>query len=225
MAAVVPYSFVVLVALALVAYLGTKRSQRIPSTLQNLLELVVDSLTGLTTSILGPSGAKLTPLVGTFFLYILGQNLLGAVPGMKSPTANLNTTVSLALVAIVVVHILAIQVHGVGGWLKHFAGEPAFLAPLMFPLHVIGELARPLSLSLRLFGNIFGEDSVVAILGAMSPFLFKLAGGYGLAVPLQLPMLLFAMFGGLIQALVFTMLFCIYISVTVGDLDGHSHAH
>ncbi len=223
---VVPYSLIVILALCLVSYLGTRRLQKVPGGLQNLLELVVDTLYGLTESILGPAGRRFAPLVGTFFLYILSMNLLGIIPGLKSPTSNLNTTVALGLCAIVAVHYYAIRAHGFGGWLRHFMGEPIFLAPLMFPLHIIGEIARPLSLSLRLFGNIFGEHAVVGILAGMSPFLYHWANSQaGIAVPLQLPMMLFGIFASLIQALVFTMLTAIYISVTVGDLGEHGHGN
>lgn len=223
---VIPYSLLVILVLGGLAIAGTRDLKRVPGKLQNFLELVVEGLEGLVTTALGPGGKRFVPFIGSIFLFILGMNYLGLFPGMKAPTTNLNATVSMALVAIFFVHFHAIRAHGVGGWLRHFAGDPVFLAPLMFPLHVVGELARVFSLSLRLFGNIFGEETVVAILAGMSPFLFQWGSSHwGIAVPFQLPMLLFAMFGGLIQALVFTILTCIYISVTVGDLDEHGHGH
>ncbi|MBW3624795.1 MAG: F0F1 ATP synthase subunit A, partial [Armatimonadetes bacterium] len=154
-------------------------------------------------------------------------NLIGLVPGMLAPTSSLNTTVALGLCAIVAVHFYAIRDIGFKTWASHFMGEPKWLAPLMIPLHIVGELARPLSLSLRLFGNIFGEETVLVILAGMSPFIFEhilqINGVPLLAVPIQLPMLLFGVFTSLLQALVFSMLVCIYITVTIGEHHAHEH--
>lgn len=221
---VVPYTWLVILLLGGLAIVTSRNLSRVPGPLQNALEMAVEGLDSFTKGILGPNGGMFTPLIGTFFLFILGLNLIGLLPFCDSPTSNLNTTVALALVAIVTVHYHALRMHGLGGWLFHLANEPRdtigwVLVPLMFPLHVIGELARPLSLSLRLFGNIFGEDTVVVVLAGMSPLI-----AHVLPIPFQVPMLLFAVFGSLIQALVFTMLAAIYISITVGDLEP-AHAH
>jgi len=104
-------------------------------------------------------------------------------------------------------------------------GEPLWLAPLLIPIHIIGELARPLSLSLRLYGNIFGEETVIVILAGFSPVLLKIAGVPLVALPAQLPMVLFGMFTAFLQAMVFSMLVAIYIAVSIGDHDDHGHGH
>jgi F-type H+-transporting ATPase subunit a len=214
---VVVVSWLVIIGLTVLSYMATRRLQRIPKGLQNAMETVVGALEGYTTGVMGPSGKKFAPLVGTFFIYIFSMNLLGIVPGMLAPTANLTTTIALGLVAITVVHFHSIRILGVKNYVMHYFGEPLWLAPLMFPLHVIGELARPLSLAVRLFGNIFGEDKVVISFAMLSPFIL----GW-IPIPLQVPMMAFAIFGGFVQALVFSTLTAIYIVVTVGE---HAEEH
>jgi F-type H+-transporting ATPase subunit a len=218
----VPHSFLVIVILAVLAVLATRSIKKVPSGVQNFMEWAVEGLENFTISAIGPDGRRFTPLIGAFFLYILTLNVLGVIPGLISPTTSLNTTIALGLCAIVAVHYHGIKANGIKLWARHFMGEPVWLAPLMIPLHIVGELARPLSLSLRLYGNIFGEDVVIAILAGFSPILLKIAGVPLIALPVQLPMLLFSLFTDFLQALVFTMLLSIYITVTVGD---HSHGH
>ncbi|MGQ9698358.1 MAG: F0F1 ATP synthase subunit A [Armatimonadota bacterium] len=214
---VVVFSWLVILFLTILSYLATRRMQRIPGPLQNVVETVVSALDGFICGLMGPRGKQFTPLVGTFFIYIFCMNLLGIVPGMKSPTANATTTIALALVAIVAVHYHSIRILGIKNYVLHSLGEPLWLAPLMFPLHLIGELARPLSLAIRLFGNIFGEDTVIVSFAMLSPFILK-----WLPIPVQVPMLAFAIFGGFVQALVFSTLTAIYIVVTIGD---HEEGH
>lgn len=205
---------VVIVALSLFAILSTRRLQRIPTShRQSFLELIVLSLNNFVVDIIGPGGEKYTPFIGTLFIFVLCMNLLGLVPFFKSPTSNLSITISLALVVFVFYNYAGIREAGFKAWFMHLLGEPIWLAPLMFPIHVIGELARPLSLSIRLYGNIFGEETVLAILASMTFVIVK----YVIAVPTQFPMMLFAVFTAFVQALVFSMLSAIYISVAVSN--------
>ncbi|MCE5198460.1 MAG: F0F1 ATP synthase subunit A [Armatimonadota bacterium] len=190
---------------------------RNPSRFQAFLEFVVVSLDNFVRNIVGAESRTLTPIIGTVFIFILSLSLVGLVPGLTSPTANPNTTVALALMAFLLVQYYAISRQGFVNYIKHFLGEPLWLAPLMLPLHIIGELARPLSLSIRLFGNIFGEETVIAVFVLIVMIVLK-----GFPLPLQFPMMLFAIFGGFIQALVFSMLVCIYIAVA---LEGHEEHH
>jgi F-type H+-transporting ATPase subunit a len=220
---IVPHSFVVILLLTILSILASRNIKKIPSGVQNFMEWAVEGLENFTVSAIGPEGRKYTPLIGTFFLYIAFQNLIGLVPGMLAPTSSLNTTIALGLCAIIAVHFYAIRDIGFKTWAMHFMGEPKWLAPLMIPLHIVGELARPLSLSLRLFGNIFGEETVLVILAGLSPVLLHLAGMPLVALPVQLPMMLFGVFTSLLQALVFSMLLCIYITVTVGEHHAHEH--
>jgi F-type H+-transporting ATPase subunit a len=134
---------------------------------------------------------------------------MGLIPIFKSPTANINVTFSCALTVFIYYHSQGIRKQGIFNYLKHFAGPVLWLAPIMIPIEVIGHFARPVSLSFRLFGNIFGEDTIILILAGLVPFI----------VPL--PMMLLAVFTSLIQTLVFIMLSSVYIAGAIA----HEHAH
>ena len=136
---------------------------------------------------------------------------------MKSPTSNLNTTVALAVTVFFYVQGTGIRENGVFGYLDHLMGSPRdfvgwFMVPLNLPLHILQELIKPLSLSLRLFGNILGEDSLIAAfvtLGIGALAFFHLPFG----IPFQFPFLMLALLTGTIQAVVFSLLSTIYISL------------
>lgn len=225
---VVIMSLIIIFALAaFLAYCSRDLKVRRISAGQNFLELIYESLDGYVVSMMGPAGRNFLVLIGSLFIYILLSNFLGLVPGMEAPTANLNTTLALALVTFFAIHYYGLKTQGLK-YLKHFAGDVWWLAPLMIPIHVIGELARPLSLSIRLFGNIRGEDIALCILfflGVKAYFPF-----------FHTPMMFLACFTSLIQALVFTMLSMAYISGALpheehheegghGDDDKHKGAH
>jgi F-type H+-transporting ATPase subunit a len=215
----IPNTYFVVLAVALLFILATRKIKRLPESKgQTLLELFVGGVIDFFSGVLGEHGKKYVPFVGSYFIFILSLNYLGLIPGFQSPTADLNTTFALGVSAIIGVHIIAIKENGFMGYLKHFIGDPWWLGPLMFPLHVIGELARAGSLSIRLFGNIFGEESVIinlTLLGLALPFISPL-------IPVQVPMVFFGLFGGLLQAFVFSLLTSIYI---VSFLDHHGDEH
>ena len=171
-----------------------------PGPLQNVLEFLVETLQGFLETVIGPKGGQYLPLIGSLTLFILGCNLLGLVPGFKSPTSNLNTTVACALVVFFSTHIIGIKRHGLFGYLRRFTGPIWWLAPIMVPIELIGHLARPISLSVRLFGNIFGEDAVLLILLYLVPLL------------IPLPVMLLAIFTSVVQTFVFVMLSMVYIA-------------
>src|SRR5438445_2452742 len=197
-------SLVMTLLIGLIIFALTRRLDvRRPSKTQAALELIVSSLQNMVTGLIGPDGPRYLPVVGTLFIYILILNLAGIIPLWKSPTANLNVTVALALSTIVYVHYHGIRANGIVRYLRHYVGEPWQMFPLNIPLHIIGELARPISLSLRLFGNIFGEDTVIAILIML---------GAKMLLPFQLLMIPLALFTSFLQAMVFTMLSCVYIA-------------
>jgi F-type H+-transporting ATPase subunit a len=211
-------SLVMIVLVAVACFLLTRRlSVQKPSKTQAALELVVSALNNMVTGLIGPEGPRHLPMIGTLFLYILIMNLAGIIPGWKSPTANLNVTFSLGLIAFIYVQYHGIRANGLLGYMKHFVGEPKAMFLLNIPIHIMGELARLISLTLRLFGNIFGEDTVVAILIML---------GASLYLPIQFPMLPLVIFTSFVQAMVFTMLVCIYIAgFVVHEDDGHGHDH
>ncbi|MCL5104734.1 MAG: F0F1 ATP synthase subunit A [Armatimonadetes bacterium] len=214
---IVPVTWLVIIILCATAILASRKLKaRNPGPFQAFLELVVVSLDGFVRNIVGDEARTLTPIIGTTFIFILSLNLFGLIPGFVAPTSNPNTTVALALMAFCFVQYMAISRVGFINYLKHFMGEPIWLAPLMLPLHIVGELARPLSLSIRLFGNIFGEETVIAVFVLI---VTSVLGNF--LVPLQFPMMLFAIFGGFVQALVFSMLTSIYVAVAVAGHEDH----
>lgn len=212
-------SALVIVVLATFSVLATRRLATIPrSRMQSLVELVVSSLNDFVVGIIGPKGEQYTPFVGTLFIYIFAMNLLGLVPGFKAPTSGLSITVGLAIVVFVAYNVAGIREVGLGPYLKHLAAGPIWLAWLMVPIHLIGELARPLSLSIRLFGNIFGEETVLMVLAGMTYVIIP----YIVAIPTQFPIMLFDVFIAFVQALVFSMLTAIYISVAITGHEEHA---
>jgi F-type H+-transporting ATPase subunit a len=194
------HSWLIMLVMILCAILFTRGVKLLPKKGQNVFEVIVGGLESFMVEITGPEGRFFFPFIATVFLYILICNLIGLVPGFFSPTANLNTTLSLALCTFVYTHIIGYKFHG-PKYIKHFLGPVWWLAPVMLPIEMIGHLARVMSLSIRLFGNIFGKETVLGIL-------FMLAGLY-LA---PLPILFLGILVSLIQALVFMLLSIIYFA-------------
>ena len=209
------FSLIAAALLIVLATLATKNYQKIPRGLQNLFEYAVSLLRGLVQGFIpGPQGDKYLPYLGSVFLFIFTMNMLGVIPFFRSPTMTLSTTAALGITTFVMVQQYAIRANGVVNYLKHFMGDVLWLAPLMFIVEIVGELAKPLSLSLRLFGNIFGEDNVVEQLMTL--------GGW---IPVQAPMLLLALFTSFLQAFIFTTLSTIYIASKVVHEGGHGDEH
>jgi F-type H+-transporting ATPase subunit a len=221
------FSLLIALLLCVVAFLASRNPQMIPGRLQNVVELLVETLRDFVVGILGPDhGRRYLPFLGTLFIYILAMNLFGLIPFMDSPTSSLNVTVALALVVFLFSQFIGFRELGVVGYFDHLMGNPRsaigwFLVPLMLPIHVMGELAKPISLSCRLFGNIFGEDMLLvafASLGVMISSLVHIPVG----VPLQLPFMFLALLTSTLQALVFTVLSTIYILLMLPH-DEHAH--
>jgi len=220
------FSLLVVGILVFVARLASKKPQLIPSGLQNFVELVVEELEKFIVGILGPRGRKFVPFLGTLFLYILCMNYLGLIPFMKAPTANINQTLALALCVFLYVQYTGLRENGFVGYIKHLLGSPEsamqwVLSPLMFVIHIIGELAKPMSLSLRLFGNITGEDILIFIFVGLGVGMLAFSH-LPIGVPLQVPFYFLALLTGFIQALVFMLLSTIYFAMMLPhDEEGH----
>ena len=204
--------------LILGAFLATRNYSRVPRGIQNVFEWAVGLLRGLVHGFIpAPQGDRYVPYLGTVFLFIFVMNVMGVFPAFRSPTMTLSTTAALGITTFFMVQGFAIRAVGPWSYVRHFMGDVLWLAPLMFAVEVVGELARPMSLSLRLFGNIFGEDNVIEQLMTL--------GGW---VPIQMPMLIFAIFTSLLQAFIFTVLATIYIAQKVVHEGGHGeeeHGH
>ncbi|MEW5722807.1 MAG: F0F1 ATP synthase subunit A [Thermodesulfobacteriota bacterium] len=199
------YSWLVILLLVIVGRLAAGNPTLIPGRLQNFFEVIIDGIEGFQVEMMGEEGRRYFPLIATLGLYIFLCNLLGLIPLFYSSTANVNTNLAMALVVFVVTHAVGLKHHGLK-YIKHFTGTFWPLAPLMLPIELISHLSRLLSLTLRLFGNIFGEDLVLAIL-------FMLAGKF-LA---PLPMMGLAIFTSFVQAFVFCLLSMLYISGSIHE--------
>jgi len=202
-------SLIVAVVLILFFSLSSRKPKLIPSKLQNVLELIIQFFENLLTELIGEKGQKYLPMVATLGLFILACNLLGLVPGFMSPTSKINVTAGCALTVFVYYHWQGIKSLGFFKYLKHFMGPIPLLAPLMIPIEVISHFSRPLSLSMRLFGNIFAEELLILIMVSILPFL------------LPLPFMLMAIITAIVQAYVFVLLSCIYIAGAVAHEEEH----
>jgi F-type H+-transporting ATPase subunit a len=217
--------------ICLVAFLATRRATMIPGRLQNAVEMLVSALNDFITGILGEKhGRRFVPFLGSLFIYIWVMNLAGLVPGLEAPTSSLNTTFALGITVFLYAQWVGLRSLGPVGYFDHLLGSPRdlmswILVPLMLPIHILGELAKPISLSSRLFGNIFGEDMLLvafASLGVTTVAFLNLPIG----LPLQLPFMFLALLTGTIQALVFTVLSTIYLLLMLPHDDHHAeHAH
>ncbi len=199
------YSWLVMIILIVLARLATSKITMVPKGLQNLFEYIVEGIENFQLSIMGPQGRIFFPLMATLIIYVFACNLQGLIPGSFAPTSNLNTTAGLAIVIFLLTHIVGIKMHGFH-YIKHFLGPMPLLAPLMFVIEIVSHISRLISLSLRLFGNVMGEELVVAIL-------FLLAGAYFA----PLPMMFLGLFTGFLQAFIITLLAMIYISDAMAD--------
>ncbi len=190
-------TWVIMAILFLVVFLCTRSLTLVPRKgRQHLIEMFVLFIWGLLEGAMGRQGRKYLPLVGSLFIFILFLNLAWFIPGLKPPTMDYSTTAAFGVTTIISVQILGILSHGPGKYFKHFISP----SPALAPLTIVEELVKPVSLSLRLFGNMFGEKMVVTILAILVPFLIP--------VPVQLLGVLFAS----IQAFVFTLLTTTYLS-------------
>ena len=196
----VTYAWLIMALLVGLGYLVSKNLSLVPTGGQSFFELLIGGLEEFMVDITGEEGRAFFPYIGTLFIYIWVCNLIGLIPGFFSPTANINTTLSMALCTFVYTHYLGIKYHG-AKYIKHFLGPVPALAPLFLPIEIVGHLARVMSLTLRLFGNIMGEDLVLAIL-------LMLAGDF-LA---PLPMMFLAIFTCTVQAFIFSLLSIMYFT-------------
>ena len=194
-----------MVILIVLGWLGGKSISLVPKTAQNVFEVIISGLEEFMVGITGEEGRKSFPLVLTLFLFVLTGNLMGLVPTLYPPTASINTTLALAVIAVGWSHVIGIQKHG-AKYIKHFLGPVPALMPLFFIIEVIGHSARVLSLTLRLFGNMMGHELVVLIL-------LSLAGPFLVPLPIMGMGILVA----LIQAIVFFLLPTMYIAGAIEE--------
>ena len=194
------YSWFVILLLIVFAVLATRKIEMIPTKAQNFFEIVISGMEEFMVDVTGEEGRWFFPVIATIFIYIATCNLLGLVPGFYPPTASINTTAACAIPVFLFTHFIGIKYHGIK-YIKHFLGPVWWLIPIILPIEIIGHLARILSLSFRLFGNITGHELVLAIL-------FMLAGAFFA----PLPIMAMGIFVALVQAFVFFLLSIMYFA-------------
>jgi F-type H+-transporting ATPase subunit a len=194
----------VLVISAILFPLTARRISRDnPGPLQHILEVTVSALKDLLRDIIGHDGDQYLNIIGSFAVFIFISNLFGLFFFLQPPTSNPNTTFALALTSFLYFNFQGIRKQGLWHYIKHFWGPIWWLGILMFPIEIIGNFARVLSLGMRLFGNIFGEHTATGIFMGLVPFF----------VPW--PMMGLGIFGAFLQTFVFIMLTMVYISGAV----------
>ncbi|MBI2206731.1 MAG: F0F1 ATP synthase subunit A [Candidatus Rokubacteria bacterium] len=236
----VTYTWIIMIVLVAFAVAAARRRELVPVGLQNFGEVVLETFVGLVDELIGPDGRRFLPLVATLGIFILVGNLMGLIPGLMSPTASLNTTAACAIIVFLTYHWIGIRTQGAANYLKHFMGPVLWLAPLMFPIEIIGHLARPLSLSLRLFGNMTGGHILLAAMfflmgldGLLGWALSGSAGGLIIGLPAGILMFVFILgflvplkiLVSIIQAFVFVLLTCLYIAGALEEAEHHAEAH
>jgi F-type H+-transporting ATPase subunit a len=233
----VTYTWVVMIVLATVAFFASRRVALVPRGTQNLMEIVLEQLQGMIDDVMGPQGRPYLPFIGTLGLFIFAANLLSLVPGAAGPTTNLNTTAACAIIVFIAYHAIGLRAQGPATYIKHFMGPVVWLAPLMMPIEIISHLARPLSLTLRLFGNMVGGHILLAVIFFLMGFngligwalsgsaagaavggvsgLIAIAFTVGFLYPLKLLV-------SFLQAFIFVMLTMLYIAGAIEHADeGH----
>lgn len=202
--------------LIVVALLVARRVALEPAPLQNVLEAALEYVTGLSRQIAGPEGSRFMPLFATLFLFILCSNLIGLIPGFVSPTTNLNINAGMALVVAGAAEFANIRERGVLGYCKHFCGPPYWLAPMFIVIRGLEVFTRPLSLTMRLFGNMLAKEIMLGVLVYLLTLFFfsqSIVAKLLAIVPFLLRpgIMLLGVLVAFVQALVFTALAMSYI--------------
>ncbi|AXH08751.1 F0F1 ATP synthase subunit A [Malaciobacter halophilus] len=188
----------------LIARAATRKMQLVPTGSQNVMEAYIGGIISMGADTMGEKNARIyMPLIGSLGLVIFLSNMTGVIPGFESPTANINFTLSLALIVFVYYNYLGIKKNGFVNYFKHFMGPMPALAPLMFPIEIISHLSRIVSLSFRLFGSIRGDDMFLMVLLMLVPWIVPLAGFFMLAA------------FGFLQAFIFMILTYVYIAGSI----------
>jgi F-type H+-transporting ATPase subunit a len=206
----VSYAFLASIILIAVSIIIRGSIKLVPKGTQNVFEVIVEAMLNLAEENIGHHwGRTFFPLIATIFMYILLCNFMGLVPGFASPTSNLNMTASMAVPVFFATHVYGIRVHKLG-YIKHFLGPMRSLAALplmilMFFVEVIGHLARPVTLSVRLFGNMIAKHIILIVLGILTPIIVPTA------------ILILGVLVGLVQAFVFALLATLYLAGAVEE--------
>ena len=201
-------TWITMAVVILIAFLATRNLRLVPTGWQNAIEMVVTALHGQIDATMGPRGRMLAPLIISLFLFLLVSNWLGLIPTLSSPTNDLNTTLGLALMVIVMLHVMGVYFKGMH-YIKHFF-QPV---PVFVVINAIEEVAKPITLAFRLFGNILAGEILIIILLQLMPIWMPVPSVIWLA---------FSIFIGGVQAFIFTMLSMAYFASAVKEDEEES---
>jgi F-type H+-transporting ATPase subunit a len=208
----VTVTWYLMAAIILLAWLGTRNMKMVPGRVQIVVEMLVKTINNLVKQTMGEQNAKFAPYIGTLMIFLAVANLAGLI-GLRPPTADINTTLALALITFTMIHGFSVRSKGIGNYVKGYFQPFA----LLFPINLLGELATPISLSFRLFGNIVGGMIIMSLMyGALTGLTGSLLN---LNVPLLavgLPAVFhvyFDVFSGLLQSFIFCMLTMVFVSM------------
>ena len=250
----VVYTWIAMIVLIAVSFAATRHLSLVLTGVQNFMEVVLEQFTALLDDVIGHEGRRYLPLVATLGLFILVSNLLGLIPGFTAPTGDINTTAACALIVFITYHVIGVRKVGLVAYLKHFAGpllgaelfpnkvvDLAFkmiLVPLFFVIEIFSHLARPLSLALRLFGNMAGGHILLAVMflltiGMIGWTFSGSLGAIGLGLPGSLLLIAFTswflfplkLLVAFLQAFIFVMLSMLYIAGAVEEAEHHGEHH
>ncbi|MEJ8553971.1 F0F1 ATP synthase subunit A [Tepidibacter sp. Z1-5] len=206
-------TWLIMIGLTLFAYFGTRKLNKVPRGFQIIIEAIVDGLYSIVKQTMGEDKMRFAPYIGSLFLFFMCSNLIGLL-GLRSPTTDLNTTLAWSLITFCMIHYNGVKSKGLGKYLKGFT-EPV---SAMLPLNIVGELATPISLSFRPFGNITGGMVIMMLLYQLLAFL---SGLIGIGIPILqvgIPSVLhiyFDLFSGVLQAFIFIMLTMVFVSSAI----------
>jgi F-type H+-transporting ATPase subunit a len=193
----------IMAVLTILCWIGTRSFRVVGGGWQAVIETVVTGIEEQIEALLGGGAGRFLPLLGSLFIFLVVANVSGIVPGVKAPTASIETPAALATMIFLSVQFFGIRTRGLGPYLKGYL-KPN---PALLPLNVLSEITRSFSLAVRLFGNIMSDDLVLAIVVALA----------GLLVPI--PFMAFAILVGLVQAYIFTVLAAVYIGGAIGAIE------
>lgn len=205
----VTYSWIATLILLGITFFARRSLNLVPRGVQNVVEIIIELLLNFSKKTIGPMGGFFFPFLATIAFYVFVCNILGIIPGFEAPTSNLNTNAAIAVPVFLATHYYGVRTHGLG-YLKHFVGPIRSLAALplmalMFVIEVIAHLSRPLTLSVRLFGNMMAKHKLLVILVGLSPWF------------IPIPILGLGVLVSVVQTAVFVLLSALYLAGAVEE--------
>jgi F-type H+-transporting ATPase subunit a len=192
-------TWVVMAIISVISFLATRRLSIRPSALQEVIEATFEAVEKTVTEVLPVEPWAAVPVLGTIWILIGFSNLIGLLPGLNTPTADLNTTFAFAVISYSMTHVFGIKTRGIKGYFSHYR-EPTWL---LLPIHLMAEVTRTIALAVRLFGNMLSGEMIAAIL----------IGVVGLLAPIPFDLLHIVI--GLIQAYIFGILTLVFIATGI----------